>query len=112
MRNAIKRNLIAALLIATGTAVLPDYASAGPMNMVSGVLIETPSSTEQIHYRHRRYYPRHYGYHRHYRHYGYHRGYGRYGYYRHNNPVGAAAGAAADLATFPLRAVFGNPYYY
>jgi hypothetical protein len=110
MRKIIKLSLTGVVLGISGVAALPDYASAGPMNMMSAPLVEVPSSTDQVHYR--RYYPRHYGYYRHYRHYGYHRRYGHYGYYGYNNPVGAAAGAAAGLATLPLRAVFGNPYYY
>ena len=109
MCKAIKLTLTSAVLVLSSAAVLPDFASAGPMNVMSAPLVETSSPTEQIHYR--RYYPRHYGYYRHYRHYGY-RHYGRYGYYGYNNPVGAAAGAAAGLATLPIRAVFGNPYYY
>jgi hypothetical protein len=107
MRKATKLNLTSALLVLSSMAAFPDFASAGPMSVTSAPLIEASSPTEQIHFR--RYYPRHYGYYRHYRHYGYHRRYGPYGY---NNPVGAAAGAAAGLATLPLRAVFGNPYYY
>jgi hypothetical protein len=110
MRKTIKLNLVAPLLVAFGAVSLPDHASAAPMNMVGAGVIEAPVQTEQIHYG--RYYPRHYGYYRNYRHYGHYRHYGRYGYSGYNNPVGAAAGTAAGLATLPLRAVFGNPYYY
>ena len=111
MRKTIKSSLMGALLVTAGVAAFTDHASAAPMNMMNSRVIEAPSPTAQIHYR--RYYPRHYGYYRHYRHYGYSRHYyGRYGYSGYNNPVGAAAGAAAGLATLPLRAVFGNPYYY
>jgi hypothetical protein len=110
MRKAVKLSLTSALLVLSSAAVFPDFASAGPMNVMSAPLIEALSPTEQIHYR--RYYPRHYGQYRHYRHYGYHRRYGRYGYYGYNNPVGAAAETAVGVATFPLRALFGNPYYY
>ena len=110
MRKTHKICLLASLLVALGASSLPDHASAGPLNMLAATAMEVPASTEQIHYR--RYYPRHYGYYRNYRNYGHYRHYGRYGYSGYNNPVGAAAGTAAGLATLPLRAVFGNPYYY
>ena len=99
MRNTSKSRVAGALCVALAATALAGNAWAGPINIVSSPVIQAPSLTEPVHYR--RYYHRHY---RHYRHY-------RYGYQPYYNPAGEAAGAAVELGTLPLRAVFGNPYY-
>jgi hypothetical protein len=106
MRKLSKTStVLAAICAASAVLVMAPESQAGVMNVVDKAVIKPASSIEQIHYRryyHRHYY-RHYG---HYRHYRYH-----YGYYPYYNPAGAVAGAAVGLATAPLWALTGYPYY-
>ena len=97
-----KSRVTGALCIVLASTAFAANASATPINIVSSPVIQAPSLTEPVYYR--RSYHRNYGHYRHYRHYG-------YGYQPYYNPAGQAAGAAVELGTLPLRAVFGNPYY-
>jgi hypothetical protein len=96
----------AAMLALMGTA------SAGPMSVANPQTVTPPSQIEQVRYYHHRHYGLHRGWH-----YGWYRSryHHRYAWYRHRyywNPVGAAAGAAAGLATLPFAVATGWPYYY
>jgi hypothetical protein len=100
MRNPFKPRITGALCIALAATAFAGNVSAGPVNILSSHVIEAPSLTEHVYYR--RYYHRHY--YRHYRHYR------RYGYNPYYSPAGAVAGTAADVATLPVRVLFGIPY--
>jgi len=99
MRNFFRSGVVSAFCVGVGATAFSGIASAGPINMTKSSTIATPALTEQIYYRHYR------GHYRHYRHYR------RYGYRTYYNPAGAVVGTAADIATLPVRALFGGPYY-
>ena len=100
MRNAFKSKITGALCVAFFATAFVGDASAGPVTIVNAQVIQTPSVTEQAYYRHS--YHQHYRHSRHYRHYGYNP------YY---SPAGVVAGTALDVATLPVRVLFGGPYY-
>jgi len=87
MQSMGKSSFAVAICVAVAATAFASEAAAGPINVVSPLVVKTPSVTEQIYYRrvYRGYYRRGYGYgygpRRYYygRPYGYGYGYG-YGY--------------------------------
>ena len=134
MRSIAKFCAVTAVCAVAGLASTVQ-SRAGVMSIARGEAINGSSLVENVHWRghwgwrhahwrghhwgwrhahwrhhHWRYayWPRHYWYrHAYWRH---HR-YGYYGYYPWFNPAGALAGAAVGLATAPLWAFGGYPYY-
>jgi len=104
MHNAFKSKITGALCVALFATAFGGNASAGPVAIVNASVIQTPPVTEQVYYR--RAYHRHYRHFRHYRRYGY-----NYGYSPYYSPGGVVVGTALDVATLPVRVLFGGPYY-
>jgi hypothetical protein len=115
MRKISSAGLAGAMTIAAMAIGFSGSAVAGPIVVASPNVIEPDSPTEQVYYRSycRPHYVRHWRY-RHYsscapcyRGYGYSGGYSYPSEYQYGWGLAAPVAAAADVATFPLAAIFG-----
>ena len=104
MRNLLGSGAATAICAIVAVSGMPSESWAGVMSVTGKSSVSIVSPTDQVHWR--RYYHRHYGWHRHYRYY-------RYGYYPYYyNPAGVVAGTAFGLATAPLWGWgWGYPYW-
>jgi hypothetical protein len=105
MRNLINSAAATAMCAIVTASLAPSQAAAGVVSLGQQATIRSASPVEQVYYRryYRGYYHHPYYAHRHY--YRRHYGYAPYYY----NPVGAAVGTAAAVATIPFWG-WGYPY--
>jgi hypothetical protein len=110
MHKNLKTTILAAVCGSTAFSALPPEALAGPMGVAPPAVVGLNAPTTEVHYYHRYWRHRHYGYwrpyHRHWRHhhwgyyrpYYYRRAYYRYPYYGYGyryDPAGAIFASAA-----------------
>lgn len=105
MRTIANLCSLTAVCVVAGLCGSTIPSHAGVMSIASKETISGSSLVEKAHYGHSYRHHWRYGYWRPHRHYQY------YGYYPWYNPAGAVAGAAVGLATAPLWAFGGYPYY-